>query len=278
MLDKPAPMNSIQRTDVKLSLENQPFSKVTRRITLLFFGLYSGISLTVMLFLAHGLGVTRLECNRLERGQLNCTVRHSQWLDLVPGEENSFSVVESSNGDDASYGQEVWFDNGVFVPYETRQNFANEIDEFMLSDAATLSLEQDHRLDDDNVASVILMGLMFTGSLLGFVFILFKTDLFESETLLFDKPSQQISRVIRHPLLGARTSQYPLGMVRDMTIHVRLRRGKVSHYILRLLTNECGEPLVLRNESKLSIEQARDTIHEFLELTEPKKAIVDPRR
>lgn len=278
MLDEPAPMNSIQRTDVKLTLCNQPFSGVTRGVTLLFFGLYSGITLAVMLFLAHGLGITRLECNRLDRGQVNCAVRQSQWLDFTSGEESSFLVMGPSNADEATYGQDVWFDDGVFVPYETRQSFTNDIDEFVLSNAATLSLEQDHRLESDNAASLGLMGLMFTGGLLGFVFLLFKTDLFESETLVFEKPSQQISRIIRHPLLGTRTSQYPLDMIGDMTIQVRLRRGKVSHYILRLLTNEGKEILILRNESELAIEQVRDAIHEFVELTVPKKAIVDPRR
>ncbi|MEM9006839.1 MAG: hypothetical protein AAGE59_25345 [Cyanobacteria bacterium P01_F01_bin.86] len=270
-------MKILKHTDTELALSNQPFSGVSRVLSLSFLGLYSGISLAVMLSLSYSLGISRLECKRLAPKQVNCTLRRSQWLDLIPGRENSFLVIEDSNSSSVSYGQDVWSDNDVFVPHETRQSFAKAIKAFVLSDATSLTLEQDHRSEEDNAAYLFLASLMAMGGLLAMGFILFRTDLLESETLVFKKSSQQLNRVTRHPLLGARTAQYPLHMIHHMSIQVRLRKGKVSHYKLMLLTEEGQEILLLRNECKLLTEQTRDAIHAFLALTTPKKAIVDPR-
>ena len=271
-------MKILKHTDTELSLSNQPFSWVARVLILSFLGLHSGISLIVLLSLSYSLGISRLECKRSAPQLLNCRLSQSRWLDLVPAGENGFLVMEASNGDSVSYKQDDWFDTGVFLPYETRQSFAKAIDEFALSSATILNLEQDHRSEEDNAARLFLVGLTVIGGLLTMVFILVKTDLLESETLVFDKSPQQITRVICHPLLGSRSLRYPLHIVHHMIIKVCLHRGKVSHYLLMLLTEEGQEILILRNECQLLAEQTRDTIHEFLELTAPKKTIVDPRK
>ena len=203
---------------------------------------YSDKPPILAIYAFYNLGVTRLDCQRLEPTQVNCTHRQSRLLDLVPGVENTLSqvttaeiktktsidsresttdqwvVLQTSSGEINYLKDTVQF-NDIEGTSKKLQPIANEINRFLTSNEDTLTLEHDHRLQmGHNLLPAAFMG-MFVVVGTGVMYLSL-----QSETLIFDKTSQQF-RCIRHTLLGQRTWQCPLQEIHDVAIDIH-RSGK----------------------------------------------------
>lgn len=274
-------MQIVKQTPSELFLRNQP-SHLSKGLISLWALLFSGIPLGLMGVWIYGLGVTQLQCQRME-SQVRCEHTQSRLLGLVPGAKTSFDqvtaaavetemdvdsdeshsvnhwvVLQTHNGD-VTYVEDSLRINGYKGSVPEMQSIANQINEFLVSEQPTWTLQRDLRLRwGHSIFPLSFLGLFV---LIGGTVIYVS---FRSEILIFDKTSRQF-HCIRQTLLGENNWQCPIQDIRGVTVDVQTDGEGKSTYSLKLLPQKSQPDFI--PAPKRQVEDACNTILEFLQLS-----------
>ncbi|MEM9264438.1 MAG: hypothetical protein AAGA46_02840 [Cyanobacteria bacterium P01_F01_bin.13] len=274
-------MKILKRTPSELLLRNRP-SLIDSGCLMIGTLLLSGVPLIIICIVVYGLGITRLNCQRIEPTQVRCDRTQTHLLGLISGPKTTFSQVIAAEAktntiidDEGDYIVDHWVVlhtnrgevnyiedsirriNGHRGSAQAMQAIANQINRFLASKEISLAIQYDMR-----VRGQVLLLISF----LSFLVMIGANSLysnFRSETLVFDKSLRQF-RCTRRTLSGNKNWQCPLDEVRDVIIDIQTNSDS-STYTLKLLPEEDKQKLL--PGAKHQIIKAHDVIREFLQLS-----------
>ncbi|MBT9313960.1 hypothetical protein [Leptothoe spongobia] len=277
-------MQIVKQTSSELSLRNQP-SRLSKGFIGLWALLFSGIPLVIMGAWIYNLGVTQLSCQRVEPSQVMCDRTQTRLLGFMPGPTSTFDqvtaatmktsagadsdgvrtvdhwvVLQTSNGE-ATYIEDPIRINGRKGSPDEMQAITDQINEFLASDQASVSMQRDLRFRLGN--SIFPLGFMGLFVLIGSTVVYFS---FRSEELVFDKNTRQF-RCSRQTLLGSKTWQCPLNEIQDVIVDVQIDSDGDPTYALKLIPQQGKRALI--PGSKSHVEAACNTIRNFLQSSSP---------
>jgi hypothetical protein len=175
-------------------------------------------------------------------------------------------VLQTLNGE-VTYVEDPMRINGRKGSADEMQSIANQIDSFLASDQAELTLQRDMRLRLGH--SIFPLGFMGLFVLIGSTVVYFT---FRSEELVFDKASRQF-RCDRKTLLGKQTWKCSLHEIQDVIVDVQTDSDGDSTYALKLLPEQGKQALIPGCEDQ--VETACSVIHEFLESNPTPASVVE---
>lgn len=250
---------------------------------------FVGIPMVMLSVLFYGLGVTRLDCQRLEVSQVRCDRQQSKLLDLIrPPAESFFQVtaarmkvergwetrsndsrriptvdrwvvLETSLGE-VTFVEDVVRVNGQRGSAAEMQGIANDINAFLISDRDSLSLRRDLRFRLGQSILPIAFSLVFIG--IGGVVLV---ALFSSEVWFFDGIKRQLI-CDRKTLIGTKTWRLPFRRIRSVTMDVETDSDGDNVYRMALELDR-GKPRRLPSvQNQREAETIRDALREFLRL------------
>ncbi len=291
-------MQVVKQTSSELSLRNQP-SRFNKGLIGLWALLFSGIPLAMMGGWLYGLGVTQLQCQRVEPSQVRCDRTQSRLLGLMPGPSTTVDQVtartqsrllglmpgpsttvdqaemktQTSVDGDGSRHVDYWVVlqtlNGEVTYVEDpiringRKGSANEMQ--AIADQINTFLSSEHTAVTLQRDMRLRLGYsIFPLGFMGLFVLIGSTVVyftFQSEELVFDKTARQF-RCDRKTLFGQRTWQYSLNEIQYVMVDTQTDSNGDVLYALKLLSEQ-GK-LEFIPGPKDQVEKAYQVIHEFL--------------
>lgn len=266
-------MKIVEQTVDRMVLRQKPTAVV---FLMLWGSLFAGMPLLMIINLIISAGVVHLSCQRVAPAQVDCVSHRSHWFGLIPGEKTSIQQVtsaqlltETRSGEDGEY--EVY---GVklispqtstivydFNDYGAKQEWVNQINQFIQSSQSQLTLTYDMRWDGEQRIAPILFMSLFVG--VGFV-VLYST--LRVRILILDKSLNRLTYRV-HTLLGPRGYDYPLGSITAVNLKEHTDSYGNKYYEPILLPDPVKRVTLAYIHNRQEALQLQAQVREFLKLS-----------
>ena len=276
-------MKIIQQTSSELVIKNKP--DLPNIFLLIWAAGFMSIPLLIMFGVFSELGVTTLNCKRVEPTQVSCEKQQSKFFGFTQLPPTQFSQVESakfkskegidSDGDrtidnwvtlvtstgEVTLVEDAVSVNGVRGSANEMQTIATQVNNFIQSNQPSLVVQRDLRWDLGQ--SLLPFGLCSIPWIIG-ANVLFA--LFRSETLIFDKNSGNLIRE-QKTLLGKKRKYYLLYEITGIDIETKTDSDDDVFYELKLLPKSIHKKILISSTNLQDVKNIQTTIRDFLQLS-----------
>lgn len=276
-------MKIIKQNSSELTLKNK--SDAPHTFLLFWTAGFMGIPLIIMFGVFSELGVTTLNCKRVEPTQVSCEKQQSKSFGFTQLPPTRFSQVKSakfkskegidSDGDrtidnwvtlvtstgEVTLVEDVVSVNGVRGSANEMQAIATQVNNFIQSNQPSLLIQRDLRWDFGQSLSIFGLCSIFwiIGASVLFAF-------FRSETLIFDKNSGNLIRE-QKTLLGKKRKYYLLYEITGIDIETTTDSDDDTFYELKLLPKSIHKKILMSSTNLQNVKNIQTAIHDFLQLS-----------
>ncbi|MEM7727060.1 MAG: hypothetical protein AAF208_11915 [Cyanobacteria bacterium P01_A01_bin.45] len=243
------------------------------------------IPLIIMFGVFSELGVTTLNCKRVEPTQVSCEKQQSKFFGFTQQPTKRFSQVKSAefkskegidnDGDrtienwvtlvtstgEVTLVEDVVSVNGVRGSANEMQAIATQINNFIQSKQPSLLIQRDLRWYLDQSLSIFGFCSLFLLIGTSVLFISFR-----SENLIFDKNSGNLI-CEQKTLLGNKRKYYLLNEITGSDVEITTNSDGDTFYELKLLPKSTHKKIRISSSKLQDVKNIQTTIRDFLQLS-----------
>ncbi len=222
-----------------------------------------------------GAGVQQLSCRRTEARPISCQYSQTQFFGTVPGKTTAVQQLQaaqlttetrsSDDGDYQLYSVRLVSPSAVVnvtafdTDYLTKQNWVQQVNQFISSPQTELKLTRDTRWKSSTIAPILFSSLFI------FVGIATLYGALRTRTLILDKALNRLTYRVQ-TLSGTKQLDYPLGVVTGIELKEHTDSYGNKFYEPILLPDTVRRITFAQTANRLEAFQLQEQVSQFLQL------------